>query len=35
MKRKKEVAPVDPELSLSEQLLMDIRDSLSGNPRKV
>lgn len=35
MKRNKQVAPVAPELTLSEKLLVEIRDSLSDNKNKI
>ena len=35
MKREKEVAPKEPELTLSEKLLIEIRDSLSDNAKKI
>jgi large conductance mechanosensitive channel len=35
MNRKKQVAPTEPELTLSEKLLMEIRDSIADTPKTI
>lgn len=35
LKRNKQIAPVAPELTLSEKLLMEIRDSIADSSKKI